>query len=253
MVMIIIAKDELTMATKQGMCTNCGSLVIFDDRDEVCECIFCHCVFPSAEALALLENSEGHEFKNETFEKKEGSKNYYSCPVFPDKVSKAVERDKVSKSRSGDDLKLKPSEFEVSPNDVKAPMKLIVTLSAAALLIVGIVVAVSLPIYFNRVNLKTEMTADIAQVFEGNAEVNTDSNEDGYIYGYNIFGMTCQNIKVQTADEVTDKQASDMFEAYCALRSEKGGYKSSNSVKMEIYTPTSIYTVTADGIENADA
>ena len=38
------------MATKQGMCRNCGSLVVFDDRDDTCECVFCHCVFPSAEA-----------------------------------------------------------------------------------------------------------------------------------------------------------------------------------------------------------
>ena len=58
------------MATTQGMCTNCGSLVIFDDRDENCECVFCHCVFPAAEAVELLANPAGHEFKNEKFDKR---------------------------------------------------------------------------------------------------------------------------------------------------------------------------------------
>ena len=84
------------MATKQGMCRNCGSLVVFDDRDDTCECVFCHCVFPSEEAVALLANPEGHEFKNEKFEAKEGGKHYYSNPVMPDQVQKAVARDAVS-------------------------------------------------------------------------------------------------------------------------------------------------------------
>ena len=53
------------MATKQGMCRNCGSLVMFDDRDDLCECVFCNCVFPSEEAAAILANPEGYEFKNE--------------------------------------------------------------------------------------------------------------------------------------------------------------------------------------------
>ena len=83
------------MATKQGMCRNCGSLVVFDDRDDMCECIFCNCVFPAEEAIALLENHEGHEFKNEKFEAKEGGKHYYSNPVMPDTVQKAVQRELV--------------------------------------------------------------------------------------------------------------------------------------------------------------
>ena len=62
---------------------------MFDDRDELCECVFCNCVFPSAEAAEILANPEGREFKNETFEKQEGSKHYYSTPVMPDLIEKA--------------------------------------------------------------------------------------------------------------------------------------------------------------------
>ena len=241
------------MATKQGICTNCGSLVIFDDRDEVCECVFCHCVFPSAEAVELLANSEGHEFKNEVYEKQEGTKHYYSTPVMPDIVSKAVERDKVSKSNNkGDDLKLKPSEFELSPNDVKAPAKLVWILSISAVLIIGLIIGIALPIYYSRTNLKEEITAQISDVFEGNCDVNLDKNDAGYVYGYNVFGVTCQNIKVETEDEITEEQAQSMYEAYCALRADKGGYKSSDAVKMEVYTPTTIYTITSEGVSVSD-
>ena len=79
------------MATKQGMCRNCGSLVVFDDRDDTCECVFCHCVFPSEEAVALLENPEGHEFKNEKFEAKEGGKHYFVTQAANGAVSKSPE------------------------------------------------------------------------------------------------------------------------------------------------------------------
>jgi threonyl-tRNA synthetase len=46
------------------MCRNCGSLVVFDDRDDTCECVFCHCVFPSEEAVKLLEDM-GEQYKVE--------------------------------------------------------------------------------------------------------------------------------------------------------------------------------------------
>ena len=152
------------MATKQGMCRNCGSLVMFDDRDELCECVFCNCVFPSKEAAELLANPDGHEFKNEKFDKQEGTKHYYSNPVMPDIVEKAVQREKVSKVQP-DSTKLKASEFEISPNDVKAPKKLVIGMAAGAVAIVAIILAISLPLYFSRKSLKESITADIGSIF----------------------------------------------------------------------------------------
>ena len=121
------------MATKQGICKNCGSLVMFDDRDDLCECVFCNCVFPSAEAEQILRNPSGYEFKNEKFEKQEGGKHYFSNPVMPDIVEKAVQREKTSKSQSKD-VKIKPSEFEISPSDVKAPKKLVIGMAVGSAL-----------------------------------------------------------------------------------------------------------------------
>ena len=158
------------MATKQGMCRNCGSLVMFDDRDELCECVFCNCVFPSKEAAEILANPDGYEFKNEKFEKQEGAKHYYSNPVMPDIVEKAVQRDKVSKTQT-DSAKLKASEFEISPNDVKAPKKLVIGMAAGAVLIVAIILAISLPLYFSRKALKEAITADIGTVFDSTDSV----------------------------------------------------------------------------------
>ena len=237
------------MATKQGMCTNCGSLVIFDDRDENCECVFCHCVFPAADAVALLENPEGHEFKNEKFEAQEGGKHYYATPMQPDVVSKAVQREKVSKAKS-EDLKLKPSEFELSPNDVKAPGKLVAIFGVSAVVIVGIILAIAWPMYNTRTALTAAMVEKLDTVFADDASVDLGLNDQGFAYSYNISGKTCQNMKVQTSDEIDEAAAQKIFDRYCDLRASEGGYSadSSKEVRVEIYTPTTIYVVTADGV-----
>ena len=241
------------MATTQGMCTNCGSLVIFDDRDENCECVFCHCVFPSADAIELLANPDGHEFKNEKYEAQEGGKHYYATPMQPDIVSKAVKREQVSKAKS-DDLKLKPNEFELSPNDVKAPGKLVAVIIGSAVVIVGIIVAIALPMYMTRTKLTEAMVNKLDTVFADEAKVDMGLNDAGYAYGYNISGKTCQNLKVQTSDEIDEAAAQKIFDNYCDLRAAEGGFDSASAkdVTVEIYTPTTIYTVTADGVVNND-
>ena len=197
------------MATKQGMCRNCGSLVMFDDRDELCECVFCNCVFPSKEAAELLANPNGHDFKNEKFEKQEGTKHYYSNPVMPDIVEKAVQRDKVSKTQT-DSAKLKASEFEISPNDVKAPKKLIIGMVAGAVLIVAIIMAIALPLYFSRKSLKEAITADIGTIFTS-ADSDTVSYTDFDYKQFNIYGLSCQYVKLGLSDEITEAQAKILY------------------------------------------
>jgi len=235
------------------MCKNCGSLVIFDDRDENCECVFCHCVFPAAEAIELLNDPAGHEFKNEKFEVQEGGKHYYATPIQPDLVTKAVQRDKVSKSKS-EDLKIKPSEFELSPNDVKAPKNLIIAIIASAVVCVGIILAIAWPMYNTRTALTDAVVSKLDTVFEDQAKVDLSVNENGYATGYSISGKTCQNMKVETSDEIDEATAQKIFDNYCELRAAEGGDKASSNkeVTVEIYTPTTIYTITADGVTVSD-
>jgi len=233
------------MATKQGMCRNCGSLVMFDDRDELCECIFCNCVFPSKEAEELLANPDGHEFKNEKFEKQEGSKHYYSNPVMPDIVEKAVQREKVSKVHP-DNLKLKASEFEISPNDVKAPKKLVIGMAVGAAVILAVILAISLPLYFSRKTLKESITADIGTIFVS-SESDPVAYSDFQYKQFNVYGLSCQYIKLGLSDSITDKQAESLYSNYTRLRSEKRG-EESGEVEMYIYTPDTVFFVNKDGV-----
>ena len=226
------------------MCRNCGSLVVFDDRDDTCECVFCNCVFPAEEAVKLLENPEGHEFKNEKFEAKEGGKHYYSNPVMPDTVQKAVQRDAVSSK--GDDLKLKPSEFEVSPNDVKAPKKIVIGFAAGVLGLILITVLISYPLYLSRTKLRQAIESDIKTAFDGVASAQNE--QDSFERQYIIYGLTCQNIKLVLSADIDKTTAGNYYAKYCELRTSKREGNTSGEVKMEIFTPGTIYRITGAGV-----
>ena len=227
------------MATKQGMCKNCGSLVMYDDRDELCECVFCNCVFPTSEAAEILANPDKFEFKNEKIEKQEGAKHYYSSPVLPDIVEKAVKRDVVSKTQT-DNSKLKANEFEISPNDVKAPKKLVIGMAAGAFAIVAIIVAIALPLFLSRKTLTEAITADIDTVFAA-----SDNNFD--YKQFDIYGLSCQYVKIGVSADLTDDEAKQFYANYSKLRSEKSG-NASGDVEMYIYTPDTIYFISKDGV-----
>ena len=236
------------MATKQGMCKNCGSLVMFDDRDELCECVFCNCIFPSEEAAKILENPDGYEFKNEKFEKntQAGAKHYYSNPVMPDVVEKAVQREKTSKSQQAEAaLKLKPSEFEISPNDVKAPKKFVIGMIAGLVLVIGIIVGITLPLYMSRKALQADLSADINKVFEITAPGGEEKNFE--YKQFTIYGLSCQYVKLGLSDEITQDEAQTLYQNYSKLRAEKRGFEK-DDVEMYIYTPNTIYFASKDGI-----
>ena len=227
------------MATKQGMCKNCGSLVMYDDRDELCECVFCNCVFPTSEAAEILANPDKFEFKNEKFEKQEGAKHYYASPVMPDIVEKAVKRDIVSKTQT-DTAKLKANEFEISPNDVKAPKKIVIGMIAGTVAIVAVIMAIALPLFFSRKTLTEAITADIDSVFA--------VSDKAFDYKqYDIYGLSCQYVKIAVSGEVTDDEAKQFYANYTKLRSEKSG-NASGDVEMYIYTNDTVFFINKDGV-----
>lgn len=233
------------MATKQGMCKNCGSLVMFDDRDELCECVFCNCVFPSAEAAKIFENPNDYEFKNEKFEKntETGAKHYYSNPVLPDVVEKAVQRDMTSKAKTTE-VKLKPNEFEISPNDVKAPKKLIIGMAVGSVLVIGIILAIAFPLYFSRKELHDSISADINTIYTSTDKV---SYNDFTYKQANVYGLSCQYVKLGLSDEIDGEQAKVLYQNYSKLRADKRGFES-DDVEMYIYTPSTVYFASKDGV-----
>jgi len=242
------------MANISGMCRNCGSLIMFDDRDSMCECVFCHCVFPSSEAVEILNNPEGREFPNEHFEPSADSNKHNTTRVFSaDNIQKQIARDEVKRSK--EESSPKNNEYEVKASDVKAPKKLVFAMTLAIAAFIVIVLAISIPMFNSRITLRADIESSINEVFDSVIEVDTTTDEEGKFYnGFSIFGQTCQYMNAATDDEVTQEDAKTLFENYCELRAQKMGRDSDiyDGVELKVYCSGGYYTVSeTDGVINA--
>lgn len=238
------------MATIQGMCKNCGALIMFDDRDDKCECVFCNCVFASSEAVEIFNNPEGYEFPNEKYEPSTENKHYHSTRVFSDEgLEKAIKRDELAKANKSNGT-AERNEFEISPNDVKAPKKFVwgLILSLSVLVIATILIAY--PMRNSRIAVTEKVTSNIKTVFDGVVDVNT-TVDDGKTNGYIIYGQTCQNIKFVTDDTINSQNAEIVYRNYCAVRSDALGKTDSldKNVEMLIYASNGVFEVTSNGSE----
>ena len=233
------------MATVQGMCRNCGALIVFDNRDEQCECVFCNCVFPSKEAIEIMENPEGRVFPNEKIEPSGNSSHHYQTRVFSDEsIEKAIKREQLSKANTEETSVVK-NEFEVSPNDVKAPKKLLIGMTAGILAFIVIIVAISLPLHNSRIQLHDGMQNKIGEILDGCFAVDCTKDEDGNTRGYCIAGQTAQKAKFMTSETVTEEQARQLFENYCQMRALQRNVHENIylGVTVEIYCDGGIYIV----------
>ncbi|MEI8200998.1 MAG: hypothetical protein WCG21_13135 [Eubacteriales bacterium] len=230
------------MASKQGICKNCGSLIMLNDREELCECLFCDCVFPSAEAIEIAKNPGAYTFPHEKMEKHEGVKKYNVTPVYPDPIPAAVKRAEATAP-----LKVEKNPYEVSPDDIKAPRKTLWTIVGITLAIIVIVVGITFPLYRDRMDHRNAISSSISDVF---SEFTVDTTKaDGYYSGFSLVGQTNGDLAVTTKDAVTNNDVLLTFEKYADLRAEKYGIKQSDfsgyygDVTLTVYAANGIYNL----------
>lgn len=238
------------MATIQGMCKNCGALIVFDDRNEKCECVFCNCVFPSSEAIEIFNNPNDYTFANEKFEPTGEDKHLYSTRVFSDEgLEKAIKRDELARATKANGTAVK-NEFEISPNDVKAPAKLVWGSIIALCVLIILVIVIGYPMRNSRIEATKKVSDNINQVFDGVLDVNT-TLDNGKTSGYIIYGQTCQNIKFVTDDAVNSENAETVYRNYSAVRSDALGRSEDldKAVDMLIYASNGIFEVSYNGSE----
>ena len=232
------------MATVQGICRNCGSLMMIDDRDETCECVFCNCVFPSSEAIDIFNNPDGREFPNEKFEPSSDGKRHFTTRVFSDEsIEKAIKREEIAKSQRAESSAQKTNEFEVSPNDVKAPAKVVVSIVAGFTALVVATLAIAIPMDKTRKEIAAKIAERMPSIVEGVAEVDTDRDDSGVAKGYSVCGQTCQTVRIITDDEIGEEVATELFRNYCSARSEARGKNDNSGVVMILYSGSNIYRV----------
>ncbi len=231
------------MAVLQGLCKNCGSLVVYNSADEMCECIFCNAVFPIGEVIPVDAELKDINFPMEKFEKTtEGTgKNQFS--TMPDRVTPAVERNSKS---SVVETVVETKQFEVQAKDVKAPKKVVAILTAIAGVALITIICISLPLYKMRTSLLAKMEDKMPAVVENVANVDLTKDDDGNISGYSIQGISCQKVSVLTGDDIDENEARLLFDNYCDARKSISSKYGNDDVKMKIYSKNGVYTVTSE-------
>lgn len=238
------------MASTQGICKNCGSLIYLNDREELCECLFCDCVFPSAEAIEIAKNPQAYTFPNEKQPKRDGKRKYSEIPVYPDPVPAAVKRAEAM----GAVKKEEKSPYEVSPDDIKAPRKTLLAVFGVSAAVIILIVAIAWPLYSSRMQHRDSLSDSISGVFS-EFTVNT-AEEDGYNVGFYMRGQSNNILAVTTDDEVTDEQVLTTFKNYAELRAKEYGYdqndfsKCYGDVRLTVYAANGGFSL--DNVQTAD-
>ncbi len=235
------------MASAQGICKNCGSLIMLNDREELCECLFCDCVFPSAEALEIAKNPGAYTFPNETQPKREGVKKYNVTPVYPDPIPAAVKRAEVEKPAA----KAEKNPYEVSPDDVKAPKKILLLVCGITAGVIILVVAISWPLYADRMNHRNQLSEAIPDVC---TEFKVDSTKtDGYYVGFSLKGQSNNSLSLTTEDTVTKEDMVKTVENYANERAKEYGIGDSNrydNVSLTVYASNGGFTISLSGADD---
>ncbi len=234
------------MATQQGLCKNCGSLIMVDSKDEICECVFCDCVFPTAEAIEIFNNPDGVEFPNLPQPKREAKAVRHTVtPVFDNAVEKAVKVDKASTTKDKKVEKL----FEISPDDIQTPKKVKRIVFSVTAICILLIIGISLPVAILRSSHYKKIYKQMSScISAGELTVNTEA-DDGYTTGFKITGTMNDQVSIVSSTETDKAKVFKAFESYCAIRGEEYGYESSDAahyydgVVFTVYAPNGRFTM----------
>ncbi len=233
------------MATEQGICKNCGSLLMVDSMDEMCECVFCDCVFPSAEAIEIFNNPDGVEFPNLPQPKRDKAVvRHVATPVFENVVEQAVKVDKAqTKETKVEKL------FEISPDDIKAPAKVKKIVGICTAGTIAVVLAISVPLCVLRYSHRKAIRNDLSLVVDSSKMEVSLETEDGYAKNYKIEGQTNKSLTLVATKEVDQDQVVKAFESFCQIRGDEYGYSSNDGahyydgVVLTVYAPNGRFTL----------
>ena len=234
------------MATEQGICKNCGSLIMVNSSDELCECVFCDCVFPSAEAIETFNHPDGVEFPNLPQPKREGNTvRHVVTPVFDDVVEKAVKVDKAQNKETKKVEKL----FEISPDDIKTPKKVKTIVYICTAVSILLVLGISIPLNVIRNQHRNHIEDNLPACVEAAGLTVNMTVEDGSSTGFKVYGQGNNKVELVSSKDVEKEQVLKAFESYCAVRGEEYGYEADEgsryykNVVLTVYAPNGKFTI----------
>lgn len=208
---------------------------MLNDKEELCECLFCDCVFPCEEAMEIAKDPASYTFPNEPQPKREGTKRYTETRVFSDPIPVAIKRAAVSEEPK----KTEKNPYEVTPDDVKAPRKIFWGIIGGAAILVILIVAIAWPLYIVREANEKKVNDRLSEVF---TEFSVNTGEaDGYNIGFSLLGQENNTLAVTTDEDVSAEEIVTTFKNFAKLRAEVYGISQDNfaayygSVHLTVY------------------
>ena len=237
------------MAIKEARCGNCGSIIRVDEKAERAVCIFCGAKTPTAEALAIQKNPEGHDFPHEEQaelteeERKEalsghrGAGGKYKAPVVA-AAPRAAHPAQPSAAERVAQLESKP--VEIKP----LTLRTILFVALGVVLFVGVIVALILPPFFNREQKREALKVKIKEIVP--AEVAAADQR------YMIEGQDNRHLRVIAPAEVTEEQAEDLATKFRMARAEVYGLPADDpqsKTVVDLFSEEKSYRVTATDVK----
>lgn len=219
------------MALKEGRCTNCGSILILESNQEKGHCLYCDAVFDSAKAFELAEDASGYVFPNEVQPAYEGPN------LDPPSSRPTIDLSQFDKKEEKTPSKAGSNNERIVLNKSEVPTlnlskKQILTLTALSLIIIGLFVAVMLPVGL----VRTRNRNAIAETF-------SQKHHESFVLGDDLDIRTLSNSQVIIAlgRDIQEDEAKKFFTDFCEARGEVMNIQNKDqmydTVKMTICTP----------------
>lgn len=194
---------------QQGICKNCGSIVFVDEKKEKCHCLFCNCVFPSAEALEIAKNPADYDFPNEEqpeYISEEAPRNY--DVAFKKMEMQQKKREKV--------VKPKFQVVKKSIPDVKLSKKQIFTMTAIFVVLIAVFLAITLPLTMKR----DQQRAVITEKFQQSKDLGDLKKSIDFEEGFVLSNMDNSHLDLITNEKLSKEQVKKIFLIFSEVRAE---------------------------------
>ncbi|MGI6076573.1 MAG: hypothetical protein ACOYCB_00205 [Fastidiosipilaceae bacterium] len=223
------------MAIKNGRCHNCGSIIRVDDKKDVAICIFCNAKTDPQTAIEIEKNPDAYTFPNEkqeelTEDEKEVAFQGYR-KVSDQNLRKAQLAAEAAHARAKKSQKPSPSErvAELQTKPLKVnPLstKQILALLGGIIVIIGIILAIALPMALER-DSKREILSDNI-----NSILTFDLQKDGGHYSFE--GNKNKTLRVVSPEKivVNSDEAAKIYENFQTARGN--AYEMTNPEEQEL-------------------
>ncbi|HHT45168.1 MAG TPA: hypothetical protein GXZ89_06720 [Fastidiosipila sp.] len=230
------------MALKEGLCVNCGSLLMLESRNEKGHCLFCDAVFDNKEAFRAKAEPDQFTFPNEPQPPYEGP-NLDPRPTAvaaPAPVQPAVKSKKTTPA-------FVPTVTHVP--DAKIPRRAKIWAITILVVALGVFAAITLPLTINRDKQRAEITDQFGKRLE--QTIDLDKN-------LSIINMGNNHVLLTLENAVTKEEAVDIYETYCDVRAsvmeKETGAAAREGVSMRLTTPEGGYLMEVErGVEMYEA